>query len=213
MFSKEVFLGEGLDLLVKSYKVFWDQGKDGFPPPEPRTLWVPQFGWVGGRFCDGPLLYEGRVVIGRGGGYSLNLASAPHCEDDYPLVKDDLVESLVWSVRFRLRDVFEGRRSDAICLNLDQLDQVTSLRLVLLRKAFRDTEICVLNKDLPPPWRRLLQNLGVRFQKGLSGVTLGGALADHELFPKIPHSLVHRLVEQVQGKTQVIPYQLLRNFS
>ncbi len=201
----------------------WDQPVDLGPyvTPGKRTFITSTLGEVQGRWCDGPLVHvleNGLVAsyVPAGGAATLNIPRVTSADavgvawekaratEGTPLARSQ--RCLIGLFDERAKALGDGPWR----LSAERLDLVDALALVLLRQAAPGTEIrvatCVKSHNVPPHWRRLLQNVGVWLDADWDGQ---GDLARLATFAdEIPAALRSELARHLNLKSDVLPKRL-----
>ena len=196
-----------------TYDGLWDEAFTA-PRKDLDILWVPRYGWHNGLFYDGPIVYRGKALAGRGTpctieatGESLEafkpLGSEQGCSYSEDFSYELALESLKWAARQALPQAEEG--FSTFILEIADFNLQSALQLVILRKAFLDVTFCVLQKPPDPYWRRFLQNLDIKFQKGLSGVFAERILCLSDLVPRLKEKHYKALLKEIQRVSEVVP--------
>lgn len=215
MFTKTVEVDEAFQGTIETYQSVWDEVMD-VGSVNDEALLVPQYGWHQGLFYDGPIVWRGQVLVPRGGPTRMQLSSKmlELCwfkPDEFQVEPrpHHFLNCLRWSVCESL-GVWPGGALPVTQVQLDQSDLESALKLVILRQAYMKAEFCFTGKPASPAWRRLFQNLNVRFQKGLSGFESKKSICLDQVFPKIRGSLLPLLVQEANRRSEVIPALLIR---
>ncbi len=201
----------------------WDEPFDLGPyvTPGKRTFITSTLGEVQGRWCDGPLVHvleNGLVAsyVPAGGVATLSVPSVTSADAQgvaWEAARSTEGAPLARSQRC-LIGLFDERAKafgDGVWrFTAERLDLVDALALVLLRQASPRTEIRmamrVQSHNVPPHWRRLLQNVGVWLDADWDGQ---GDLARLEAFAdEIPAALRPELARHLNVKSDVLPKRL-----
>ncbi|MGE0172157.1 MAG: hypothetical protein AB7T49_05205 [Oligoflexales bacterium] len=133
------------------------------------ALVVSRWGWHEGNWFDGPLCRldpEGKVVsmlpLGEVGRLFVDENTLRSGGELDAAPGANIRQSLIWAVRTKL-----GANTEPLQINLEGSAVVDALYLTLLRMAYLKRRIVVgtLPAKQPERWKRLMQNLGIEFQR------------------------------------------------
>lgn len=201
----------------------WDAPVDlePFITPGKRTFIQSTLGEVEGRWCDGPLahvLESGLVAsyVPAGGAATLQVPEVTSA--DVQGVGWDRAKEAEGTLAARSQRCLIGMFDEKIkalgsgrlSVSADRLELQDALALVLLRQTSPETELRVAMRvqshNVPPAWRRLLQNVGV---------WLDGDWSGHDALPRledfgdeIPAAVRADLAAHLNLKSDVLPKRL-----
>jgi hypothetical protein len=174
-----------------------------------KTLLVSRWGWHQEKWFDGPLCSvkeNGQMLsilpLGEVGRLYIKTGMTASVQADEPMPKANIRRSLVWAIRARL-----GPHEGSIQLNLDNAGVVDALYLTVLRMAYPKQRIVVGNLPAARPerWKRLMQNLGIEYQRQKEVV----ANLNLNLFVGlVPETMAEVVLAEMNRISQVIPPSL-----